>query len=159
MTKKNSRAKGSRFELDVAKAFSDAFGIELRRTPLSGGWSHSNPAVAGDLVCITEDTDFPYCVECKNAEGWMLDSLFTDKHQWFDNWWIQLIKECPEGKEPLLVFTRNRAPAYIATYDLYRISDIDVLLRFKSCNGTLICIYRLDRYLDYNKIPCALPSG
>lgn len=114
--KKNSRKKGSSFELDVAKAFSETLGVELRRTPLSGGWSHSNPAVAGDLVCMNNEIHFPYCVECKNSEGWTLDSLFTDKHKWFDDWWAQAIGECPEDKVPLLIFTKNRSCALVAMY-------------------------------------------
>jgi hypothetical protein len=110
--KKNSRAKGNSFELQVAKAFSQHFGCKFRRTPLSGGWSEK-AETKGDIVCVDRD-DFPYCVECKNAEGWHLESLFTDKHEWFDAWWLQVTSECPEGKVPLLVFTRNFCPAFAA---------------------------------------------
>lgn len=108
----NGRSKGASFELTIAKVLSEAMGIKLRRTPMSGGWSHDNPEVSGDLVCI--EGAFPYCVECKNEEGWHLETLFTDHHQWFDNWWRQLMRECPEGKTPILVFSRARQPVFAA---------------------------------------------
>lgn len=116
----NSRAKGAAFELTVAKMFSAALGIKLRRTPLSGGWSHDNRDVAGDLVSV--EGAFPYCVECKCAEGWKLESLFTNSHKWFDDWWGQLIKECPLGKTPILVFSRSRQPIFAAVKNSYELS-------------------------------------
>lgn len=113
---KNSRDKGNSFELLVAKAFNQHFAPhKFRRTPLSGGWSDKADA-KGDIVCIDDKSDFLYCVECKNAEGWTLESLFTDKHKWFDDWWTQAISECPKGKIPMLVFTRNHMPAFAAMW-------------------------------------------
>lgn len=119
---KNGRAKGAGFELKVAKAFSKALGVKLRRTPMSGGWSHDNPDVQGDLVCV--EGDFCYCVECKCAEGWKLESLFTGQHKWFDDWWKQLMAECPADRVPLLVFSRARMPTFVAM----RIDDYPVKL-------------------------------
>lgn len=108
----NGKAKGATFERTVAKLFADAMGIKLRRTPMSGGWSHDNPDTAGDLVCI--EGEFEFCVECKCAEGWKLESLFTGNHKWFDNWWGQLMRESPAGKVPILVFSRARHPILAA---------------------------------------------
>jgi len=110
-----SKRKGATFELKIAEMFTEAFGKEFRRTPLSGGWAKGTDEVAGDLVCVN-DLDFPYSIECKKAEGWFLDSLFTDQHAWFDAWWTQAVAECPDGKSPLLVFSRNRMPTYVASY-------------------------------------------
>lgn len=110
----NGRAKGAGFELRVAKLFSEAMGVKLRRTPMSGGWSHDNPEVTGDLVCV--EGNFPFCVECKCEEGWRLESLFAPKHTWFDNYWAQLKRECPADKIPLLVFSRARQPIFVAFY-------------------------------------------
>lgn len=108
----NGKQKGATFERTIAKMFADAMGVKLRRTPMSGGWSHGNPETAGDLVCI--DGEFPFCVECKCEEGWKLESLFTGSHRWFDNYWAQLTRECPAGKEPVLVFNRARQPILAA---------------------------------------------
>lgn len=105
----HSRNKGNSLELQVAKAFSEAFGMTIRRTPLSGGWSHENPEVSGDLVCTTPGANFPYCVECKNVEGWKLESLFSERHEWFDAWWRQTLTECHD-KMPILVFSKAFAP-------------------------------------------------
>lgn len=110
---KKSRDKGAAFEREVAKLFSEAYGLEFRRTPLSGGWAKDADVAAGDLVCI-DDPDFPYMIECKKAENWKFESLFTDNHTWFDNWWEQAVEECPDSKEPLLVFSRNYMPILVA---------------------------------------------
>lgn len=108
----NGKAKGTTFERTVAKLFSSALGVKLRRTPMSGGWSHDNPATAGDLVSI--EGEFPYCVEAKCQEGWHFETLFTSNHKWFDNWWEQTIRECPASKIPILVFSRARQPIFSA---------------------------------------------
>ena len=121
--KVNSRAKGVAFELKVAKLFAAALGIKLRRTPLSGGWSHGNPETAGDLVCVEDGVDFPFCVECKCEENWRLESLFTDNHNWFDKYWAQLDSETTAGHVSILVFTRNRAQIFVA----FRAADFDEL--------------------------------
>jgi len=109
---KASRDKGAAFERRICKIMGEAYGVELRRTPLSGGWAQHYDDVAGDVVAVKGE--FPYCVECKNQEGWKLESLLTEKHAWFDAWWNQLIKACPADKMPLLIFSRNFAPEYVA---------------------------------------------
>jgi hypothetical protein len=102
----NSRDKGNGFELEVAKAFTKRFDVAFKRTPLSGGWSNKRE-VQGDIVCIDRN-DFPYCIECKNAEGWQLESLLShDNYKWFTNWWAQATSESPDGKIPILVFKKN----------------------------------------------------
>jgi len=111
----NGKAKGAGFELLIAKTFSEALGVKLRRTPMSGGWSHGNVETAGDLVCVDKNITFPYCIECKCCEGWRMEALFTDKHAWFDNWWEQTMRECPAEKIPILVFSRARQPVFAAT--------------------------------------------
>lgn len=144
---KNGRAKGAGFELRIAKLFSAALGIRLRRTPMSGGWSHDNPDVAGDLVCI--EGSFPYCVECKCAEDWRLESLFTSSHKWFDDWWGQLLRECPDGRIPLLVFSRARMPVFVAMRcDLTRVIATQAVLYVYTSNDT-IAIIRLEDFLPW----------
>lgn len=114
MAGKRSKDKGAAFERLIARKFSETFDTILKRTPLSGGWAKEYEGAAGDLVCVDEDFDFPFCVECKNEEGWRLESLFTDNHAWFDRWWAQLMRECPPTKVPILVFSRNRTPVFVA---------------------------------------------
>ena len=106
---KYSKDKGSAFERKIAKILSEAFGVELVRTPMSGGWGRLE--TKGDLV--TRD-DFPYHVECKKREGWTLDCLLSGKgDKKLEGWWAQTKEQCPENKIPLLVFSKNFAPTYV----------------------------------------------
>lgn len=120
--RKNSRVKGSRGELDVAQMFSRWSGEVVRRTPQSGGWSNARFGVTADLVCANKA--FPFHVEVKHREGWVLDDLVTGNRREHDKsivqWWKQCVGSCPvlKGKKggalfqkkPLLVFRRNRQP-------------------------------------------------
>lgn len=147
----HSRNKGVDLELKVAKAFSAAFGLKIRRTPLSGGWSHENPEVSGDLVCTTPGADFPYCVECKNVEGWKLESLFTDQHKWFDDWWLQTVQECHTSKMPVLVFSKAFAPILAAVKADHWDESIYVNTMNVICRGYQIVIIPLSDLLAYLK--------
>ena len=81
-----ARRKGSSFELYVAKKLSEWSGLELRRTPLSGGWGAAT--TLGDIVPIAPDQKdqqygakqekfarWNFSVECKAQEGWSLDTF------------------------------------------------------------------------------------
>jgi hypothetical protein len=117
-SRKNSRVKGNRGELDVAKVFSMWCGELVRRTPMSGGWSSAKFGVTADLVCTKKA--FPFHVEVKHREGWTLDDLVTGAREDHDKsivqWWLQCLTSCPADsaqeylKVPLLVFRRNRQP-------------------------------------------------
>jgi hypothetical protein len=121
-TRKNSRRKGNRNELDIAKVFSNWSGELVRRTPGSGGWSTEKFGVTADLVCPKKA--FPFHVEVKNRQGWFLDDLVTGARDDHDKsivqWWIQCTTSCPAKKIPLLVFRRSRQPwlVMIATTSL-----------------------------------------
>ncbi|NJL54162.1 hypothetical protein HC928_02600 [bacterium] len=110
----NGRKKGANAERRLAKLFSDWWGTEFARTPLSGGFStktfREDWNAAGDLV--TPDPAFPFCVESKKVEGWKMEHLLTQKNSLLHDWWNQTLKETPEGKIPLLVFTKNRTPLF-----------------------------------------------
>jgi Holliday junction resolvase len=60
----NSKQKGTRNELDLAKALTDWVGYEFNRVPASGGlrWKDAE-GVTGDLV--PENKTFPFVVETK----------------------------------------------------------------------------------------------
>lgn len=123
-SRKNSRVKGSRAELEVAEMFARWSGEVVRRTPGSGGWSNARFGVTADLVCPNKA--FPFHVEVKFREGWMLDDLVTGARCEHDKsivqWWKQCVESCPKSKrfsgsgnvelskEPLLVFRRSRQP-------------------------------------------------
>jgi len=107
--------------------FSRWSGEVVRRTPGSGGWSNAKFGVTADLVCANRA--FPYSVEVKHRENWVLDDLVTGVRREHDKsivqWWKQCVDSCPRdaarqrdgirrdapfAKLPLLVFRRNRQP-------------------------------------------------
>lgn len=118
--KKNSRLKGNRGELGAAEAFSAWSGEYIKRTPGSGGWGGAKEfGTTADLIC--KKKAFPFHVEVKHREGWMLDDLVTGARADHDKsivmWWKQCTDSCPRKeksrtfkKVPLLVFRRNRQP-------------------------------------------------
>lgn len=174
-SRKNSRTKGSRAELDVAQMFSRWCGEHVRRTPQSGGWSNARFGVTADLVCPKKA--FPFHVEVKHREGWALDDLVTgvraDHDRSVVKWWEQCWNSCPKTedghyytlhKEPLLVFRRNHQPWLV----MYRM-DSDHRPRhappslFKLANCEAVCdnvvVMLLSEYLDHTKVPKGLARG
>lgn len=118
-----SRNKGNAFERKVAKILSDWSGLELRRTPLSGGWS-SDSRVSGDLVAI-DHPEFYMHVECKKQEAFSWEATLQG-HGIFYDWWEQAANACPETKFPVVIFQKNRGDIWIA----FRPSDFEYVSVF-----------------------------
>lgn len=114
MPKKNKN-KGRNFERHIAKLLSDWSGVQLRRTPLSGGWSN-HPDVSGDIVCEASDANFPIHIECKNNESWSWKQVLKGTGPVFSQWWVQTLSDCIDYKYPLLIFSR-------AYQDIWLLSD------------------------------------
>lgn len=109
----NSKAKGSEFERRVAKVLSKWWGEEFHRTPASGGlhW-HEDNRVAGDIV-TPEKSKFPFTVECKKREEWMLEQIIKGTGE-IEKWWTQALGDSERvGLKPLLIFSKNFAPNYV----------------------------------------------
>lgn len=106
----NGRKKGQAAERKLAKLFAQWWGAEFARTPLSGGFAtakfREDWNASGDLV--TPDPTFPFTVESKKVEGWHLEQILYSNKTLIHKWWEQTVRETPEGKISLLVFTRNR---------------------------------------------------
>jgi len=62
----NSKVKGNKNEVAVAKALSKWTGVPFRRTPASGAIHVPLDWLAGDVFCAVKDFDFPFCVETKH---------------------------------------------------------------------------------------------
>lgn len=110
----NSGDKGKRFELKCAKLLSEWSGLELMRTPMSGGWAGE----AADIV-PKFGAHFPFVVECKHEEGWEFDHLFNNSGP-FPRWIAQAVEQAEyKSREtgnvyfPMLMFTRNRRYTYL----------------------------------------------
>lgn len=146
----NCQQKGKNFERKVAKILTEKLCMEFNRTPQSGGlrWASDNN-VYGDIV--TPD-NFPFIIECKNRENWSFDQFMKGECKEFDSWVEQVIEDCNrhnknnEEKLPLIIFTKNRMPIYVASpvhLDCVRDSYVDELITWE----TVSMIYK-DWYIN-----------
>ncbi len=167
--RKNSRTKGSRAELDVAAMFSRWCGEEVRRTPLSGGWSSARFGVSADLVCANKA--FPFSCEIKHREGWFLDDLVTGARKDHDKsivqWWAQCVRSCPKAKlgikllfekEPLLVFRRNRQPWLVMARAFIPARRTCMFLIKTDVGDHEVVVSRLDEFLEHTPVPFGLKN-
>jgi len=120
-----SKPKGSKFETDVAKIFSDWWGQVFKRTPSSGAlrwagvsWTYSD--------ILPPPDNCPVAIECKIRaviDIWALVRSTSDAKDLNHPiaWWNQSVEDAARcyretGKviHPLLVFRENRKKSYIA---------------------------------------------
>lgn len=103
---KRSRNKGANFERTIAKKFKAFFGVDLVRTPQSGGFAKKSVKAnefRGDIVSADEDIDLALHIECKNAQTWSLPA-----------WLKQAESDCPVGKKPVVIMHKaNSSQDYI----------------------------------------------
>ena len=97
---KSSKLKGASYERVIAKKFKEKFGIELKRTPMSGGFSKGSSKAddfRGDITVVDKGVDFKLHLECKDHKAWSLPS------------WIRQAKDdCPQDRIPVVVFHRRQ---------------------------------------------------
>lgn len=96
---KRARNKGSSFERTVAHKFSEAYGVDLVRTPQSGGFAKkSNKAseYRGDISLVDDTKELKVHIECKNTVNWSLK-----------DWIAQAESDCPKGRVPLVIFHQH----------------------------------------------------
>lgn len=113
--RKNGRTKGKIGEREVAKLCADWWaaiepGCEFRSTPSSGGWAtpqlRGHFKVAGDLT--TTAKLWPFTVEVKRREAWVLHNLYAAKPSPVWGWWKQACKAAAEeGRAPILFLRHN----------------------------------------------------
>lgn len=93
---KRSKRKGSCYERDTAKRFKKAYGVDLVRTPQSGGFVKNvekSDDFRGDIVPANDNIKLKLHIECKNTKSWSLPA-----------WLKQAENDCPKGKIPTVVF-------------------------------------------------------
>lgn len=174
-SRKNSRLKGNRGELDIAKLFSIWCGELVKRTPGSGGWGGAKEfGTTADLICKRKA--FPFHVEVKHREGWMLDDLVTGVRRDHDKsivrWWEQCWQSCPKveddyyytlHKEPLLVFRRNRQPWLVMFREDSAFRPLHcppALFKLANCEAVAdtVCVMLLSEFLDHTSVPKGLKN-
>lgn len=104
---RNARAKGADFERSIAKRFQANYGIELVRTPQSGGFAKNKQAsegFKGDIVPVDKNVELAIHIECKNQKQVSILKFLE-----------QAKKDCPKGKIPHVVFHEfNTRNVYVA---------------------------------------------
>lgn len=93
---KGAKVKGASYERTIAKVFKKFLGIDLVRTPLSGGFAKNSEKAdefRGDITCTDKDKIFKLHIECKNQKTWKLK-----------DWLGQAISDCPKGRIPCVIF-------------------------------------------------------
>jgi Holliday junction resolvase len=103
-----SRRRGAAYERRIAKLLTDKFGVEFKRTPMSGGWTPvgditpKDPSVASVM---------PFVIECKKREAWRLEGVFTPVHKkTFLAWMAQAEADVAKAgghKVPMVILTKN----------------------------------------------------
>lgn len=122
--KTNGKRKGNGFERKAAQLLSEWWGEKFHRTPGSGGlnWQDDN-RVSGDIV-PPKDSLFPFNVECKKVEGWNFEQVLKGTGS-VASWWEQCTRDADKfDSVPLLMFSKNNAPVYVAL----RIEDYNKLV-------------------------------
>jgi len=96
---KRSRRKGGNYERKVKALLKEWLGIDLERTPLSGGFAKSRnlKSVKGDLNTLDEGVEFLLHIECKDQKRWALKE-----------WWKQATDDCPKEKVPLVFLHQSQ---------------------------------------------------
>ena len=93
---KNAKRKGGQYERDIAKKFQDQYGVELKRTPQSGGFAKKSDKAddyRGDITIVDTKQMLKLHIECKNQKQWSLPK-----------WISQAEEDCPDGRVPIIVF-------------------------------------------------------
>lgn len=101
MSKQGKRAKrkGGEYERLIAKKFQSRYGVELKRTPQSGGFAKKSEKAddyRGDITIVDTKQMLKLHIECKNQKQWQLK-------QWIE----QSESDCPEGRVPVVVFHQH----------------------------------------------------
>ena len=103
---RNSKRKGANYERTIAKLFQKVYGVELKRTPQSGGFAKKSSKAddfRGDVTIVDEDLTLTLHIECKNCKTWTLK-----------DWLNQAEEDSPKGKVPIVVFHEyNKSNNYV----------------------------------------------
>ena len=96
---RSSKAKGATYERTIKKILKEKLGIDLERTPQSGGFAKNKSlaSVRGDLNTMDDTIKFKLHIECKNHKTWSLKE-----------WWRQASSDCPEEKFPVVVMHQGQ---------------------------------------------------
>lgn len=96
---KRAKRKGSNFERTIASIFGKRYGVELKRTPQSGGFAKKSEKAddyRGDITIVDTKKMLKLHIECKNTKTWTLPA-----------WIKQAEEDCPADRVPIVVFHQH----------------------------------------------------
>lgn len=146
----DSRAKGQRAEYKVRDMFREVTGLEWERVPGSGGFGKQH-LLKGDIYIPNKDTI--HCIEIKSYSDDVINSnLLNPSISQLEKFWAQTEREAKEvGKEPILIFKKDRGKWLLATKD-YEVTDMyKYTLAFFSDTSVPIYICLLEDWLGTNR--------
>lgn len=154
-----SKRKGNRFELKVAKWFSKWSGFKFERVPMSGAW-HSNRDATSDITCVDHKHQYKcrISVECKSYKDIKFEHvLLGNKNCDILRFWEQANRDANRsGKTPILCMRYNSMPR---EEFFFVISASDLSLAFSnlmSCNyltlnvpGEVLMVFKASDVINY----------
>lgn len=124
---KTAKRKGANFERTIAKKFQQRYGIELKRTPQSGGFAKKSEKAddyRGDITIVDTTKMLLVHIECKDQKTWSLK-------QWIE----QAENDCPEGRVPIVIFHQhNSSKDYVclSLEDFFNLVEVDKIIGKRS---------------------------
>lgn len=109
----NARDKGNEWERQVAKDLSEAWGIDLRRTPLSGGWSKGE---ASDILPSDRGKTFLFSIEIKHNASSGVDlwgMMRGGEGEFLRGHFEQATRSAGQDKVPILIVKVTRKGALV----------------------------------------------
>ena len=98
---KNAKRKGGQYERVIAKLFQNRYGVELKRTPQSGGFAKKSDKAddyRGDITIVDTKQMLKLHIECKNQKQWSLPK-----------WLKQAEEDCPKDRTPVVIFHQHNS--------------------------------------------------
>lgn len=117
---KTAKRKGANYERSLAKRFHQRYGIELKRTPQSGGFAKKSEKAAdfrGDITIVDNKQMLKLHIEAKNQKTWQLK-------QWIN----QAEEDCPKGRTPIIIFHQHDSSkdyVCMSLEDFFKLVDDD----------------------------------
>lgn len=110
----NSKKKGSKFERNIAKWFTEWTGFKFQRTPYSGA-NHVNRDLASDIMC-SDERHAHRCkisIECKSYKDIKFEQvLLGNKGADIARFWEQASRDAERSnKVPILCMRYNSMPS------------------------------------------------
>ena len=96
---KRAKRKGGQYERDIAKRFQSRYGVELKRTPQSGGFAKKSEKAddyRGDITIVDTKKMLKLHIECKAHKTISLPK-----------WISQAESDCPKDRTPVVIFHQH----------------------------------------------------